>query len=155
MSLFDRLRGAGHRTEPEAEHTTVVRIDATSLSRVFSAPIWVRDLGLLAWFLVGVGLLLVGVIVLLGLTSTIVLPVTVGAILATVAGPLVTKMERHRVPRVAAALIVLLGILAFGALILLLVFGGIYEQSDEIKSELSEAVDQIEGWANDLGAGGT
>ena len=58
---------------------------------------WLRDLGLLAWFLVGVGLVLVGIIVLLGLTSTIVFPVTLGAILATVAGPLVTKLQRHRV----------------------------------------------------------
>lgn len=41
----------------------MVRIDATSLSRVFSAPMWLRDLGLLAWFLVGVGIVLVGVIV--------------------------------------------------------------------------------------------
>ena len=78
--LFDRFR----RGEIEAAHEaaapdeTVVTIDATSLSRVFSAPMWLRDLGLLAWFLVGVGLVLFGLIWLLGLTSTIVDPVIVG-----------------------------------------------------------------------------
>jgi len=37
----------------------------------------------------------------------------------------------------------------------LLVFGGIYEQSSEIKASASQAVDKIEGWFNDAGAGGT
>ena len=71
-----------------------MEIDPTSLSRVFSAPMWLRDLGLLAWFLVGVGILLVGSVWLLALTSTITEPVLVGAILATVASPLVSKMQQ-------------------------------------------------------------
>jgi predicted PurR-regulated permease PerM len=149
--LFSR-----HPDEPEpVAGPTVVQIDATSLSRVFSAPMWLRDLGLLAWFLVGVGILLVGLIWLLGLTSTITMPVLVGAILATVAGPLVTRMQSHRIPRAAGAGIVLLGLLVLGFVIGLMVFGGLYEQSSEIKSSLSQAVDKIEGWINDLGSGGT
>lgn len=134
---------------------TVVQIDATSLSRVFSAPMWLRDLGLLAWFLVGVGVLLVGLVWLLGLTSTIIVPVTLGAILATVAGPLVTALQHHRVPRPAGAAIVLLLLLSIAVVIALMVFGGIYEQSSQIKASASEAVDKIEGWFNDAGAGGT
>jgi putative heme transporter len=133
----------------------VVKIDATSLSRVFSAPMWLRDLGLLAWFLVGVGLVLFGAIWLLGLTSTIVDPVIVGAILATVAGPAVTKMQAHGVPRVAGAILVLLGFIAVGVLIFLLVFGGIAEQSSEIEAGVSDAVDQVEGWVNDAGVNET
>jgi len=138
-----------------APEPTVVQIDATSLSRVFSAPMWLRDLGLLAWFLVGVAVLLVGLVWLLGLTSTIIVPVTLGAILATVAGPLVTTLQRHRVPRAAGAALVLLLLLAITVVIALLVFGGIYEQSSEIKASASQAVDKIEGWFNDAGAGGT
>lgn len=138
-----------------AEAPTVVQIDASSLSRVFSAPMWLRDLGLLAWFLVGVGILLVGLVWLLGLTSTIIVPVVLGAILATVGGPLVSKLQRHRVPRAAGAALVLLGMLAIAVLITLMVFGGIYEQSAEIKSAVTEAVDEVEGWVNDAGAGGT
>ena len=149
-----------HRdTEPSlaagAPEPTVVQIDATSLSRVFSAPMWLRDLGLLAWFLVGVAVLLVGLVWLLGLTSTIIVPVTLGAILATVAGPLVTRLQRHRVPRAAGAALVLLLLLAITVVIALMVFGGIYEQSSEIKASASQAVDKIEGWFNDAGAGGT
>jgi len=137
------------------DQTTVVQIDATALSRVFSAPMWLRDLGLLSWFLVGLGLVLVGAVWLLGLTSTITEPVMVGAILATVAGPLVTKMQQRGIPRAAGAAVVLLALLALGVIIALMVFGGIYENSAEIKQSLSEAVDKIEGWVNDAGAGGT
>jgi predicted PurR-regulated permease PerM len=153
--FFQRFRHGGSAAHDEAPARTVVEIDASSLSRVFSAPMWLRDLGLLSWFLVGLGLLLVGLVWLLGLTSTIVEPVLVGAILATVAGPLVTKMQRRRIPRAAGAAVVLLGLLALGVLIALLVFGGIVEQSSEIKAAASEAADKVQKWAEDAGAGGT
>jgi predicted PurR-regulated permease PerM len=158
FSFLDRLKQGRREPHAAAEHEaapTVVQIDATSLSRVFSAPMWLRDLGLLAWFLVGVGVLLVGLVWLLGLTSTIIVPVTLGAILATVAGPLVTTLQRHRVPRAAGAALVLLLLVAIAFVIGLMVFGGIYEQSSEIKASVSTAVDKIEGWINDTGAGGT
>ena len=156
MGFFERFHlGHAAADEEAGPDRAIVEIDATSLSRVFSAPMWLRDLGLLAWFLVGVGIVFVGLVWLLGLTSTITLPVAVGAILATVAGPLVTKMQRHRVPRVAGAGIVLLALLALTLLVALMVFGGLYEQSSEIKSSLSQSVDKIQGWVNDTGAGGT
>jgi predicted PurR-regulated permease PerM len=154
MGVFDRFRRDSSRvaTEPgAAPEPTVVRIDASGLSRVFSAPVWVRDLGLLAWFLVGVAILVVGLTWLLALTSTITLPVAVGAILATVAGPLVTKMQQRRIPRFAGAAIVLLGFVALAVLIFLLVVGGLSEQSSEIKSSINAAVDKIQSWAKDAG----
>ena len=160
LGFLDRLSNRQGKPDPatataSAPEPTVVQIDATSLSRVFSAPMWLRDLGLLAWFLVGVAVLLVGLVWLLGLTSTIIVPVTLGAILATVAGPLVSALQRRRVPRAGGAALVLLLLLAITVLIALMVFGGIYEQSAEIKASASQAVDKIEGWFNDAGAGGT
>ena len=158
IPFLDRF--TSHERRPEGVENavatpTVVQIDASSLSRVFSAPMWLRDLGVLAWFLVGVAVLLVGLVWLLGITSTITVPVVLGAILATVAGPLVTGMQRRRIPRAAGAAVVLLGMLVITAVIALMVFGGIYEQSDEIKAAASEAVDKVEGWMSDAGAGGT
>ena len=155
--LFGRFRqGSGISAETATgPDETVVKIDATSLSRVFSAPMWLRDLGLLAWFLVGVGLVLFGSVWLLGLTATIVEPVIVGAILATVAGPLVAAMHARGVPRAAGAILVLLGLVAIGVVIFLLVFGGIAEQSSEIEAGVSDAVGQVEGWVNDAGANDT
>ncbi len=154
LGLFDRF-SKEHAAPAEPEAPTVVQIDATSLSRVFSAPMWLRDLGLLAWFLVGVALLLVGLVWLLGLTSTITVPVVLGAILATVAGPVVTSLQHRGLPRAAGAAIVLLGLIAIAVVVALMVFGGIYEQSDQIKASASEALDKVEGWMNDAGAGGT
>ena len=151
LDRFSHKQAGASGIGPVAAGPAVVRIDATALSRVFSAPMWLRDLGLLAWFLVGVGLVLFGLVWLLGITSTIVDPVIVGAILATVAGPLVTKMQRRGIPRAAGAGIVLLGLIALGIVIGLLVFGGLYEQSSEIKAAASEAVDKVQSWLDDVG----
>jgi predicted PurR-regulated permease PerM len=156
MGFLDRFRQSSARQPVESPAApTVIQIDASSLSRVFSAPMWLRDLGLLAWFLVGVTLLLVGVIALLGLTAAITEPVLCGLVLATVAAPLVTALQARGLPRAAGAAIVLLGLLALGVLILLLVFGGIVEQSSEIKAAASKALDTIREWADDVDAGGT
>jgi predicted PurR-regulated permease PerM len=152
---FDRLSRKHEGAAAAHADPAVVQIDATALSRVFSAPMWLRDLGLLAWFLVGVGVVLFGLVWLLGLTSTIVDPVMVGAILATVAGPLVTKMQGRGIPRAAGAGIVLLGLIALGVVIGLLVLGGLYDQSGEIKAAASEASDKVQSWLSDAGIDNT
>jgi hypothetical protein len=46
----------------------------------FSAPAWLRDLGFSSWLLVGFVLIVIGVIWLLGQTSTIVMPVLLAAV---------------------------------------------------------------------------
>jgi predicted PurR-regulated permease PerM len=158
MGFWDTVRSTDGHPEPPAEAPvpqTVVQIDATALSRVFSAPVWLRDLGLLAWFLVGVAILLVGAVWLLALTEVIVAPVIVGCILATVAGPLVATLQRRGIGRAAGAALVLLGIVVLAVLIALLVVGGLYEQSDQIKSSLNESKDKIQGWLQDAGIDST
>jgi putative heme transporter len=122
---------------------------------MFAPPAWLRDLGLLAWFLVGVGLVFVGLIWILGEISTIVLPVLVGVIAAAVAGPLVDAMQGRGVPRAAGAALVLLLLLALGVVVALLVFGGIVEQGDQIRAYATQALDKVEGWAKDAGADDT
>src|SRR5215475_5081013 len=110
------------------DQQVVVHLDAEQLrkmSAVFSAPRWLRDLGIASWFLVGVALLAVGLTWVLGITSTIVVPVISGGVVATVASPAVSWLKRHRVPRAIGALLVLLALLACGVVILLLVLGGI------------------------------
>jgi predicted PurR-regulated permease PerM len=116
-----------------------------------ATPTWLRDLGFSSWLLVGFLLIVLGVIWLLNLTSTIVMPVVLAGVLGAVAGPLVGKLERHRVPRIAGAILILLGLVAIGVVIFLLVFGGISSNSSEISSKLNNSVDTIQGWLNDLG----
>jgi putative heme transporter len=131
------------------------QVDSRELARMFAAPGWLQDLGLLAWFLVGLGLVLVGVIWILGETSTIVMPVVTGTIVAAVAGPAVTWLQRHGLPRLAGAALVLLALLALAVVVFLLVVHGIVANGDEIKSLATQAADKVEGWANDAGADGT
>jgi len=122
---------------------------------MFEAPTWLRDLGLLAWFLVGVGAVLVGAIWLLAEISTIVTPVLAGTIIAAVASPLVEVMQAKGLPRLAGALIVLLLLIALSVVVALLVFGGIVENSADIEASAAKALDTVEGWATDAGAEGT
>jgi putative heme transporter len=117
----------------------------------FAAPTWLRDLGFSSWLLAGFVLIIIGVIWLLGETSTIVMPVTLAAVLGAVAGPAVGWLERHRVPRIGGAALVLLGLVAVGVLIFCLVFGGITSQSGDISAKLNQALNKIQGWFADLG----
>jgi predicted PurR-regulated permease PerM len=116
---------------------------------------WLRELGFSSWLLVGFVGIIVGVIWLLGQTSTIVLPVILAAVLGAVAGPAVGWLERHRVPRVGGAILVLLGLVALGVLVFCLVLGGISANSGEISVKLSQALDKIQGWFSDLGVDDT
>ncbi len=121
----------------------------------FSAPTWLRDLGFSSWLLVGFVLIILGLIWLLDQTSTIVMPVVLAAVLGAVAGPAVGWLERHRVPRIGGAILVLLGLVAIGVLIFLLVFGGISAQSGDISAKLNQALDKIQSWLDDLGVDNT
>ena len=79
------------------------------------------------------------------------MPVILAAVLGAVAGPAVGWLERHRVPRIGGAVLVLLGLVAIGVVIFLLVFGGISAQSGDISAKLNQALDKIQGWLTDLG----
>ena len=90
-----RLRGP-RRDQAEGEY---IEIDPSELTGVLAAPSWLRDGGITAWLLVGVFLFVAGVIWLVSLTNTIVLPVIAATVIATVAGPIVSWLARHHVPR--------------------------------------------------------
>jgi putative heme transporter len=133
-------------SEPE-----VIQLDVDQLSAVFSAPRWLRDLGLASWLLVGVAGLLLGLVLLLGATSAITQPVLAAFVIASVASPLVHWLRGHGVPRAAGAALVLLGLIAIALLVVVLVIGGITSQADEIRSSASGAADKVEGWLTDAG----
>ena len=138
----------GSAPEPEPQGP---RIDAAELAHVFASPQWLRDVGLLSWFVVGLGLVLIGFVWVLDTTSTIVEPVVAASIIAAVAAPGVASLQRRGVPRAGGAGIVLLCLLAITVIVGLLVIGGISSNSEEIRSSLSQAADKIEGWAKDAG----
>ena len=143
-----RRRGSEARGGAEDEY---VEIEPGELAGAFATPGWLRDLGLTAWLLVGVALFLVGAVWLASLTHTIVTPVITAAVIASVASPLVGWLRGHGVPRAVGAALVLLLIVALGALVFVLVVGGIVSQTSDLGAQLSDAKNTIEGWLNDVG----
>jgi putative heme transporter len=123
---------------------------STSRNMHASVPGWLRNLGFSSWLLVGFVLIILRIIWLLSLTSTIVMPVILATVLGAVAGPAVGWLERHRVPRVGGAILVLLGLVAAGVVILLVV-GGISANSAEISANLNTSLNKIQVWLQDLG----
>ena len=121
------------------------------LASVFAPPRWLNDLGRSSWLLVGVAALVVAITWLLAETATIAQPVIAGLVIATVAAPLVSGMQRHRVPRAAGALLVLLGLIALAVVILLLVLGGIVAEGDAVSEHANAAADRAEQWLKDAG----
>jgi putative heme transporter len=152
-----RIRGRLKRPQAQGAPATAtegdyVEIDAGELSGVFAAPGWLRDIGLTAWLLVGVALFLVGAVWLASLTQTIVVPVITAAVVAAVASPLVSWMNRRGIARVLGAVLVFLGIVAVGVGLFFMVITGITSESSAIEGELSDAKDTLAGWLEDAGA---
>jgi predicted PurR-regulated permease PerM len=139
------------RTAADPGEDEFIEIDPGELSGLFSAPQWLRDLGLTSWLLVGVVLLLVGLISILSLTQVIVIPVIVAAVIAAVTEPLVSLLKRRGLPRALGALLVLLAIVAAGGLATYLILRGVGSESSGISDHLTAGADKIEGWLKDLG----
>ncbi|HEX3264970.1 MAG TPA: AI-2E family transporter [Candidatus Limnocylindrales bacterium] len=128
-----------------------MEIDAAELSGVFAVPSWLRDIGLAAWLLVGVTLLMVGIVWILSLTNVIVTPVLTAAVVAAVASPLVGWLRRRGLPRSLSSALLLLGVVTLGVVVVVVIIAGVTSQSTGIAHQLSEATTKIEGWLKDLG----
>ncbi|HSS03984.1 MAG TPA: AI-2E family transporter [Solirubrobacterales bacterium] len=147
--FFGRLRRAGG--EGSGGEEEVIEIEPGALSGIFAAPKWMRDLGFSAWLLVGVAAALVGLIWLLALTQTIVMPVITAGIIASVASPLVDRLHRRGIPRGVGAALVFVAIALIGVGIGLMVLGGIASQADNLSARLGEGAREIESLLRDLG----
>jgi predicted PurR-regulated permease PerM len=145
-----RLHRRGIATERDAE-SDVVEIDPAQLGGIFNVPDWLRNIGVMAWLLVGITLLLCGLVWLGALTQVITIPVIVAGIVAVVGSPVVGWLHRHRVPRALGSLLLMLAIVLVGIGIGLLVVAGIETEADSISSHLDDAKDTIAGWLQDAG----
>jgi predicted PurR-regulated permease PerM len=121
------------------------------LTGLFAPPRWLRDLGDSAWLAVGVTLFIVAAIAILSLTHTIVMPVLAAAVVAAVASPVISWLERHGVGRGLAAALMLVAVIVLAAAVVGIVLGGITSQMDGLRSHLADAKDTIAGWATDVG----
>jgi predicted PurR-regulated permease PerM len=130
-----------------------IELDAAQLrelSSAFAPPRWLRDFGRSAWLIVGALAVVVGVIWLLGETATIAGPVAAATIVATVAMPVANALAR-RMPRAAAAAIVLVGLVACALLVVVMVIAGLTSQSDDVARHASDAASRAQSWVEDVG----
>jgi predicted PurR-regulated permease PerM len=146
-----RFRRRGGAEGPAPAEEEYFEIDPAELSGVFAAPRWLRDLGVAAWLLVGVAAFLAGAVWLLALTQTIVIPVIVAAIIASVLSPLVDWLGRRGVPRALGVVIVFLALVALGIGVGILILSGVANESASIGSQLQGAADKIADWLKDIG----
>ena len=135
-----------------AQDAVFVEVEPGELAGMFAAPMWLRDLGAMAWLLVGIAALLVSGIWLLSLINTIVAPVLTASIIAAVLSPLVRRLAHH-MPRAAAAALVFVGLLALAIGITVLVVAGITSKAGSMQDSLQGAVDKIQDALQDAGAG--
>lgn len=151
--LRGRLRRPGR--EGAGAEGEVIEIEPGELSGLFAAPQWLRDMGFSAWLLVGVAAALIGAVWLLSLTETIVLPVIVAGIIASVTSPVVDWLRRRGIPRGIGAALVFLAIIALGVGVGLLVLTGIASQAESLSARLREGASEIQSLLGDLGVSAT
>src|SRR6476659_126713 len=133
--------GGGEHAAGQEER--VLEIEPGELTRTLVARPWLRDAGLVAGLIVGIVLVLVGAVWLLAITSTIVVPLIVASLIASVAGPGVTWLQNRGVPRAGGTALILLGIVLLGVGIALLVIGGVTGHASEITKNLQGATDKV------------
>ena len=141
--------GGGEQAAGQEER--ILELEPGELTRIFVAPPWLRDAGLVAWLLVGIVLVLVGAVWLLAITSTIVVPLIVASLIASVAGPGVTWLQNRGVPRAGGTALILLGIVLLGVAIAVLVIGGVTGHAGEITKNLQGATDKVADGLKNLG----
>jgi putative heme transporter len=144
-------RRQGDEQGRPAQGDEFFEVDVTGLSGLFAAPTWLRDFGITAWLLVGMTVLLAGIVWLLSVTETIVMPVLTAGIVAAVSAPVVGWLQDRRVPRGVASALVLLALVAIGAGVMLAILVGVGSESSHLSSHLHHAADRIAGWVHDLG----
>lgn len=145
-----------HRGTPEGDRGAppvddVVALDVTDATANLETPDWLRHLGTSSWLIAGVGVVLVGAVWIASLTQTIVTPVITAAVIASVMSPIVSWLQRHRVPRGLGAALLLLGVVAVGVAVTLVLVGGVSGETSALQGHLSQARQTITGWLTDLG----
>jgi putative heme transporter len=146
-----RLRRKEGKSGADEPAEQVVEFDAAQLSGVFALPDWLRSVGMMSWLITGVIVLLLGLVWLLSLASTIVMPLITAGIVAAVGSPIVRWLNGHGVPRAGGTILLLLAIVAIGLFMTILIIGGIAGEASSVSANLKDAESTIAGWLKDLG----
>jgi putative heme transporter len=112
--------------------------EAPAVKDVRSAP----RLGIWAWSFVGVVAATVIVVIAFGAVSEILLPLLFAAVLAVIFKPLVGKLERRGLKATLGAGLIVLGLLALMAVVVVATVRGVIQQTDGIGDSVDAALDK-------------
>jgi predicted PurR-regulated permease PerM len=108
-----------------------------------------RRWGSSAWNLIGLIVFAGLAMFIWGALSSVTVPLTIAVWVGILASPLVDLMQRHHVPRPLGAFVVMIGLVVvfFGSIYIAVV--GVIDQSDEISSQLTAGLDELNTWLSD------
>ena len=106
--------------------------------RVFTG--WIPKVGVWTWSFIGFVVATIIVVAALAAVSEIVIPLTFAAVLAIIFKPLVRILQRHKVNATIASALIVIGLLALAAGVLVATVRGVTEQSDQISAATDKAL---------------
>jgi predicted PurR-regulated permease PerM len=136
---WGQLREARRQREP------VIETGPSNFSRA-QVP-WAYDLAAAwAWRFIVIAVALLMILWTIKFFIVVVFPVVIALFIAALTAPLVTLMERARVPRKLAAFLVVIGGLAVVALLLTFVGQQVASSIDDLSGKVSDGLGEIRDW---------
>lgn len=127
--------------------------DAAAEPRPFSRgfiPDWYKRLGVASWYLIGIGIVFIGLAYLVHALATLVVPTLFAVLLGATFLPVVDWLERRHVGRAWGALLVTVAVVVGAFLLATLMTVGVIHQWSTIEGQIQEAVDWINKTLKDL-----
>jgi len=119
-----------------------------ALRRPYVVAPWLRQFGLTAWLLIGIGVVLVVLVEVVGALTTIFVPALFAALLGATFLPLADRLERWGMKRWLAALLVMLIVVLIAVAITAIVVIGVFNQFPTVAKNLDAASQSIASWLN-------
>ncbi len=106
--------------------------------------------GRASWLAIGIIALAAIVYSALATLTGLVVPLVIATVVGMLATPAVDWLERYRVPRMAGAALVMLGLMAAILGSIALAVKGVLDQGDEVSRMLTAGVDHVDTWLESL-----
>ena len=144
--------GGGGVTGTDSADFQPARNSRSSPSAFLRTPGWLRVIGVNSWLALGVAGAAALILWALSYTSQLVTPFLIALVLAVLFTPVFDWLTQHRMPRVLAAALVLLGLVIVAVVVALAVTQGIGQVAPQIGEVLDDAAAEVESWLSSAGA---
>jgi predicted PurR-regulated permease PerM len=139
-------------TDPSGPPVVGSHPETTELATMFAgAPRWLRTAGVTGWLAIGVTGAVAILLWALSYTSDLVTAFLFAVVLSIIFLPVVDWLTRRRVPRLLAAVAVLLVLLVVAVAMTWAIARGIAQEAPQIGDVISTAADEVTSWLTSLG----